>query len=208
MNIVLCGDFPHKQLRNYEEKKNNQHSPGTRLSSLVWATFAWQRQAELLYARWGAGRASCPADYVWVISFKQSLSLFGAGQLKKPLASFVASCSPGDRPAHQALSLELRVHMFRGCKDKIILWNRRQYKAKWDQTLADGWADLLASSSMWADALLCMWVLGTGLKLVSESPKSSFLFGSARWQILGVATAVCVALFSYNHMRMMIMMAY
>lgn len=195
VSVVFC----HTQNWETMRKRRTINTPGgPDFPSLVWATFAWQRQAELLYARWGASRASSPADYVWVISFKQSLPLLGTGQLKKPLASFIVSRCSGDGPAHQALCLELRVHMFRGCKDKIILWNSTQHKARWDQTLADGWADLLASSSVWADALLGMWVLGAGLKLVSEPTKSSLLFGSASWQILGVATAVCVALFSYH----------
>lgn len=59
--------------------------------------------------------------------------------------------------------------------------------------------DLLASSSMCADALQGMWVMGTGLGLWPETPSTCFLFGWARWQIREVATAVCVALLNYNH---------
>lgn len=52
---------------------------------------------------------------------------------------------------------------------------------------------------MCADALRGMWVLGTGLNLAPEPSRTSLLFGSASRQSREVATAVCVALFNYNH---------
>lgn len=84
---------------------------------LFWATFARQRQTELLYPRRGGCRAGCPADGVWVISFKQSFSLFGTGQLSNSLAGYVVSYCFRDGPVHWALPFELGVVMLRGWKD-------------------------------------------------------------------------------------------
>lgn len=65
--------------------------------------------------------------------------------------------------------------------------------------MEDAKTDLLASSSMCAEALQGMWVIGTGLDLGPEPSSTSLLFGWASWQIREVATAVCVTLFNYSH---------
>ncbi len=52
---------------------------------------------------------------------------------------------------------------------------------------------------MCVDALLGTCVMGTGLDLWPASSRIGLLFGWASWQVLGVATAVCVALFNYKN---------
>lgn len=91
---------------------------GFDLLPATWATFAWQRCAELSYARRRAGRESCPAHGVGVVAFEQSSPLLWAGELSKPAAGLVVPGCCGDGPAHWALSFELWVLSFGGCKDK------------------------------------------------------------------------------------------
>lgn len=52
---------------------------------------------------------------------------------------------------------------------------------------------------MCADALQGKWVMGTGFDLWPEPSRTGLLLGWASWQIREVATAVCVALFNWDH---------
>lgn len=143
---------------NFITMRNGRHS-----SLLHGATFARQRQAELLYPGRGAGRAGRPAHCVRVVSLKQSLPLFGTGQFQESLAGCMVSGRPGDEPAHWALALVLGVVVLRGWGDKSKTM-QFHHEAKFDQgTLHDGQPDSQASSSTCADALQGMWVTGTGL---------------------------------------------
>lgn len=113
---VLNITFSSNSLTGVRKWRTISPLQGFDLLPAIWATFAWH--AELSYARRQAGRESCPAHGVGVVAFEQTLPLLRAGELAKPAAGFVVPGCCGDGPAHWALSFELWVLSFGGCKGK------------------------------------------------------------------------------------------